>query len=770
MRTIHGMPGIRLLSRSVLREIWPPFALGFAAYTFILLVRTIYFLADFFVRRSAGFGEVAWLVLLSVPWIIVLTLPMAFLLGVLIGVGRLSADSEIIAMRSCGVGSGALFRPILAAGAVLSIGVFLIYNFVLPGANDRLTRSMARVAATSVVNIVQPRVFREVRPGLTLFFDRASPDGRGLQGIFLKLGEEYEPDNRVIVARSGALSLEGDNLWLDLFDSALHDYDKDNPARYRMNFNQTQRILMAGDLWNSPAAQISYEKSLRAQSLKELLQTAGRVRTRSVQNYRLAWVEIHKKFSIPIACLVFAVLGIPLAESSRRGGKGSGFAISLAIIVVYYILLSGGETWAEEGKIRPALAMWMPNLVLLVLGLAAIVRSRRERARWRWVPGEAGAETAPSALAEPRPRFTGWLRFPGILDRYILRRFFLMLLLVSVSVLLLAVIVDYADHIDKIARNHPSASVLLGYYRYFLLSIGVQVAPFAVLLATLISLGILSKNNEDTAFRASGVSLHRLSVAILIAAGLGAVFQFTLGEYVLPFAEQRETRFRNIIYGRPPDYGLRSPAERNWHYESDGSIWHREASDPERGTQATPTVFEFGPGFELTRRIGAKQADWNGEAWVFRQGWVRTFGNAAETSYRTFLEERVAGDAPPAFTQEVRTPEQMRFRELQRYAERLRASGYPTGRLETALQTKLATPLLLPLMVLLAIPFAFRIGKRGTLAGVGVGLGLGMAFTIAAAFFTKLGEVGVLPPVLAAWSPNVLSATGAAYFSVRLRT
>ena len=123
-----------------------------------------------------------------------------------------------------------------------------------------------------------------------------------------------------------------------------------------------------------------------------------------------------------------------------------------------------------------------------------------------------------------------------------------------------------------------------------------------------------------------------------------------------------------------------------------------------------------------------------------------------------------------AFTAEVRTPEQMRFRELQRYAERLRASGYPTGRLETALQTKLATPLLLPLMVLLGIPFAFRIGKRGTLAGVGVGLGLGMAFTIAAAFFTKLGEVGVLPPVLAAWSPNVLSATGAAYFSVRLRT
>src|SRR5215469_8555841 len=107
------MPRFSLISRSVLREIWPPFALGFAAYTFILLVRTIYFLADFFVRRSAGFAEVAWLVVLSLPWIIVLTLPMAFLLGVLIGIGRLAGDSEIIALRSCGVGPMSVYYPAL---------------------------------------------------------------------------------------------------------------------------------------------------------------------------------------------------------------------------------------------------------------------------------------------------------------------------------------------------------------------------------------------------------------------------------------------------------------------------------------------------------------------------------------------------------------------------------------------------------------------------------------------------------------------------------
>ena len=504
---------MRLVSRSVVRELWPPFLLGFAAYTFILLIRTVYFLADFFVRRSASFGEVVSLAVLSLPWIVVLTLPMAFLLGVLIGIGRLAGDSEIVALRSCGVGPLAIYRPALAAAAVLSAGVFLLYNFILPGANERLSRSLARVAATSVVNVVRPRTFREARSGLTLYFDRAAADGRSLEGVFVKLGEEWEKDQRVIVARRGALTLEGDRLWLDLFNSTLHEYEPGDPSRYRTNRSQSQRVLVAGDIWSSPAANISYEKSLRSQSLTELAATARRVRRQSPENSRLAWVEIHKKLSIPFACLVFAVIGIPLAESARRGGRGSAFAISLAIIILYYVLLSSGETWAQQGRLPPGVAIWIPNAVLLSVGAAAIARSGRNRARWHWLsrrPQRTRA-TRQASSAHGRPRFGSLLRFPAILDRYVLARFFTILFLAVASVLLLAVIVDYADHVDKIAKNHPPTSVVLGYYRCFVLSIGMQIAPFVALIATLVSLGVLSKHNEDTAFRASGVSCRRRS-------------------------------------------------------------------------------------------------------------------------------------------------------------------------------------------------------------------------------------------------------------------
>ncbi|HEV8118502.1 MAG TPA: LptF/LptG family permease, partial [Thermoanaerobaculia bacterium] len=232
-----------------------------------------------------------------------------------------------------------------------------------------------------------------------------------------------------------------------------------------------------------------------------------------------------------------------------------------------------------------------------------------------------------------------------------------------------------------------------------------------------------------------------------------------------------EARCYNLINGRPEDYGAaRTPAERNWRRAADGSIWHQEESDPARGMLVSPSVFRFDSHFDLVRRDSARLASWNGNEWTFRQGWSRTFDADSETGYRTYLEDRVAGDPPRAFTRERRTPEQMRWRELQRYAARLKAGGYATADLETAMYAKFAAPALVPLMALLGVPFAFRIGRRGALAGIGIGLALGMGFLIATAFFTKLGDVGALPAALAAWSPNVLATTLAVYLLLRLRT
>ncbi len=755
---------MRLISRSILRELAGPFLLGFAAYTFILLIRTILFLADFAVRRSASFLDVAKLAALSLPWMVVLTIPMAFLLAVLVGLGRLGADSELIALRSCGVGPASLYRPVVACAALLSLAVLFLYNVVLPPANATLERSMTRLAATSIVNVVAPRTFREPRPGVTFFFDRVSPDGKAFEGIFLVLGEATEAPNRVVVARRGGLSLEGDQLWLDLYGSTVHELDPEDPSRYRISRNDAQRLLLAGEFGNPPNTRATSDRGLRSQSLRQLWSTAhshSRAETR-----RLAWVEIHKKFSIPFACVAFALIGIPLADSFRRGGRGASFALSLAILVVYYVLLTSGETWAQEGRVSPGIAMWSANGLLVALGAMAALWPRSLRAPVPRRPARAApAELRPMA---PPPPVRSSLRLVSLTDRYVLARFFWALVLVFASAIVLAVVVDYADKVDEVARHHPSTEALLGYYRYFLFSIAIQIAPFAVLLAGLIGLGVLSKNNEDTAFRASGVSLRRLAAPVLVAAVLGAVCSFALSEYLLPFAEQRQTRYRNEIYGR--DAAAKSTGGQNWYLASNGSIWHREEGDTKQNTLYSVSVFDFDPAFHLVRRTSAREASWVDPTWRMRQGWTREFGDDEPTHFETFLDSRVPGDPPQAITATRRRPEEMRFRELERLTRRLRAGGYPTGSLETALQTKLAQPAMLPVMALLAVPFAFRVGRRGALAGIGIGLVFGILALIAAAFLTKLGDVGALPPALAAWSPNVLFGLAAVYFLLRLRT
>ncbi len=764
---------MRLVSRSVLREIWPPFLLGFAAYTFVLLIRTILFLADFAVRRSASALEVARLVGLSLPWIVVLTMPMAFLLGVLIGVGRLSADSELVALQACGLGPRSLLVPALAGAGALSLVVFGVYNFVLPATNASLEKSMAHVAATSIVNVVAPRTFREPRPGILFFFDRLASDNRSFEGVFLKLGDEGEPPNRIIVARQGNLELEEDRLWLDLHGSTVHEIDPDDPARYRTSRNATQRLLLAGVGVNSPGVRVTSEKGFRAQSLPELWAAAQRL-PGSDPRRRVALTEMNKKLAIPFACFAFALVGVPLARSLRRGGRGSSFAISLGILVGYYVLLSSGETWAVEGRVPPALAMWIPNLALIALGIAATV-FRAER-RGRAVPRPL-SEAAAAALPPSGRRARAAIRLPrsplrllSLVDRYVLARFLTSLALVLASAILISLVVDYADKLDEVARHHPSVAAVLGYYRYFLLSITIQIAPFAILLAALAGLGILSKNNEDTAFRASGVSLLRLSMPVFVAAAAAALLCFAVGEYILPFAEHMEARYKNEIYGLPADTGIRDQGEHNWYLSDRGEIWHREETSRTSTQLFGVSIFRFTPSFELVGRTSAQEASWTGAEWRLSHGWSRDFAPGAAEPYRAFSQETVPGDPPRALAAVRRRPEEMRFRELERLTRRLHAGGYATAGLETALQSKLAQPALLPVMALLAAPFAFRVGKRGTLAGIGLGLGLGIVALVAGAFATKLGEAGALPPLLAAWAPNVLFTLAATYFLLRMRS
>lgn len=774
-----------LLTRYILREMVGPTALGFAFYTFIILMRQLFELAEMIIKRSLPFSTVVRLLALSLPHIVVLTIPMALLFGLLIAVGRLSSDSEIIAMRAAGVSTRTIYRPVFYFSAAMFILNLALMNIVLPWGNTALQSLKADLFASSVEKEIKPRVFYDEYENLVIYINDVDSDTGAWKGVFISNSTDPARQS-IIVAETGRITALGPSrqLWLELDNAETHYFSSRRPERYDLSRNVQQRFLLL-DRFAGTQRERRFRKSLRELNILELFDELQVARARDPIDYRLTLVEIHKKFSIPFACLAFGVIGLPLGITNRRGGKSSGFSLSIAIILVYYVLITNGEDLARSGKVPPGMAMWAPNLVLIAFGVYLLYRAARaDRARYP-LPAilvRLGRSLAHAHLRRRAARAatsdesTGLLAgldiaFPNTMDRYVLREFLKILGLVLISTVVLFLVVDYTELVEEVSQNRVSLEVVASYYRYFVLQVLDWTLPVSVLLSTLITFGLLSKNNEVTAIKANGVSLYRIAFPIVLVAVLFSALSYFLLDFVLPYSNQRVTELRDRIRGKETASSFTLP-QRQWLFGRSRYLFNFLTYDKRSQALSQVQVFEFDPGeFKLTRRVWADEARFDGTGWVFVNGWVRSFG-AAGTSY-TPIDRPVRlhyPERPDYFAVEAKAPNQMTFAELRRYIQELHGSGYSADELAVDLWKKTSWPFLSLVMALIALPFAFRIGKRGTLYGVGIALAVGFIYWTVFGVFTKFGEVGNLPAVLAAWSANILFGIAATYLFLRVET
>ena len=775
---------MKLTDRYAFKEIVAPTAVAFVIYTGFMLIRGLVQFSDLLLQSSSPLLDTGRVLAFSTPHIVVLTLPVAFLLGILVGAGRLSQDSELIALRAAGIDLLTIYRPIGVLAVLFAILTGVVMTVVVPRTNRILYGMKLQLSTYAIAQRIQPGVFSPEFGGRRIYVERASADRKTLEGLIVADTSNPEDGERLTLARRGALEIEEaeGQLWLRLEDAVTHHTAADARGYDRASYG-TQRILIDDTNPRERFAKTKPEKQLREMTLPELVQRART--TKNAVLSRLSWVEVHKKFSFPAACLVFGLVGLPLGVVNRRGGRAAGFAVSTAIVLGYYVLYASGEAKAVEGTLSPSMAMWLPNLLLLALGLWGIGRIRRDRALFegglttraavlasRLLPRRRGgpdrAAPAGAASAAARTGFTNaW-----IVDRYVATRFLKVFALVLTSILVLYVLIEYLEISDQVAKVGPPVSAILAYLPAKLSPILVDVVPLAFCAAALITVAGLVRSSETTALLSHGISLLRSTASILLLAALagGAVVVFS--EEVVPKSAAEADRLKKVLLGKPP--AAASDAWRSFLKGESGRFYSVETWDPTSFSVTGITIFQVDPAsFRLLSKTWAPEGQVEpGKGIVLSGGWSRTFSEDGGSLFlrRTGSTLVEAPEAERTFLAGRADPKQMKSVELARFLRARRKSGADVSALATGLYQKSSIVLAPLLLTVVGLPFAFRYGKKGAVAGIGIALLLGLAYIVLGAVLSKAGESGSLPPLLAAWGANLFFALGAGWGLLGIRT
>jgi LPS export ABC transporter permease LptF/LPS export ABC transporter permease LptG len=770
---------MRILTRYILGEVISHALVGAAVFTFILFTRDLGRILELVVRNSAPLPSVAEIFFFTIPVALTYTVPMGVLVGILIGLSRLAADSEVTAMRASGLGVWTFLRVIsifVVVAWVLALGNSL---YVAPHSLAALDRLQEKLKSSQASFEVQPRVFYEGFPKIILYVQdvKSVPGGALWKGIFLAdLTDPNAP--RVSLAHEGTLVSQGeDTLDLHLIDGSTHETDPKNPDQYQISTFQTNDIPL--QVPNSQNGGEHEPSTLGELSLRELLSA-----TRSNDPITRRWhlIEFHRRLALPFACIVFALVGIPLGLSSKKGGKSSGFVLTILLVFVYYSISLIGVTFSRQGTLPPSIGVWLADIVFFFGGVLLLWQSERRPIEltalrsWFRIPWVVGLFTfppaKPSRLQQRRRLFN--LRFPTILDDYVLRDFAIYLAMIAGSFVMLLLVFTLFELFGDILRNDVSlvtvGEYLLNVTPYFLY---YPIAPLSMLLAVLVTFGLLQRSNEITAIKATGISLYRVIVPILIASVLVAGGLFLSDQLYLPRTNKRQDALRNQIKGKAAQTYLRP--ERRWIFGQHNDIYYYQFFDADRDVFGGVSIFQFNPRtFQITKRIQGDRAHWSNSMskWVYEQGWERNLNGSAIEKYQRF-DATTFGELtePPGyFKKEVKQSSEMSYEELRRYIHDLEQSGFDVVRLRVQLQKKIAYPLITLVMAILAVPFALSAGKKSTLAGVATAIGIGVVYWTISGLFEAMGNLSQLPPAVAAWSPDLVFGFIGGYLILRMPT
>ncbi len=783
---------IRGIDKLLIRAVLGPILIALLVLTFVVFAHDLGRLSELLITRNASLSSVLLICGSLLPGILIFSLPLAYLIGILIGLSGLSGESQIVALRACGVPLRRLMVPIFGLGVVFAGLTGFMSLYALPRAAALHRDLKDRISLRAATSQIQPRVFNEEFPNIVFYLDDLSPDRQTWSRVFV--ADNADPKRpRTILAQEGAWVTDQHafRLQLHLERGIVYQVDPVDPSRDNVSvFAATDIPVDLHILPGTPGDDLSEQESKKPTEMGTLdlwRGTPGATPAAKMEQQ----VQLQRRLAIPFSVFAFALVGLTMGTSMHKGGRTSGLVASLVMVLLFFILFMNGLRLASVGTVSPWLGAWGANLILGAVGALMLARAERgcwithELSDWQW---RARLERIGRALhldsAWERIRRLddavirsttriARVRFPRIVDGYVSRGFLVYFVWSTIACGLLFVVLTLFDLLDDIIKNRIAAFYVVEYLVFLTPQVLMIVAPMSVLLAILISFGILEKNSEVTALKAGGWSLYRISVPVLLISGLLCASLYFLQDRILPHANARQDSLRNFIKGRPAQTSLRP--QRKWIFGEQGRVFNYEYFDSSRNLFVGLNVFQLDmKGLRILRRLRAARATIRSDGnWELEDGWMRSFQDETD-GFRLFAKETIWFPERAAYFQkeifEPKESSKLTYLELRNYISYLEKSGYNATELKVELNKKISFPLSCLVMSLLGLPFSFSVGRRGAFFGIAVSVVIAITYWGMFSVFEQLGAYGMLIPVLAAWAPNILFSSAGLLLLLAIRT
>jgi LPS export ABC transporter permease LptG/LPS export ABC transporter permease LptF len=827
----------RLIDRYLLREVIPYVLLGFVLLTAIIFAHQSSRFSELLVvysRMGLPMEALGRIVAALIPGILVFTIPISLLIGILVGLGRLSGDSEIVALGASGVSRMQMLKPISAL-ALAAAGIMLYLTFsILPHAIHNLKDLKANqpVFFQGLKAGIKARVFEEGIPKKVLYIEEIDRAGNMWHNIFVVDLGDGDSEPKIFTATSGTFKegARSEVPELHLRNGSVHqlidpsDPDKGPQGKKRSQSPQSYAVNTFQD--TTIGVEVPVEKEAETVGIDQEQRPISEMPWSDLiafapteGGHRVWLAEIHERLALPAACLVFALLAVGFGISQVRTGRPFGLLLGLAITVAYYLLALSGKHAAVSGKLPVWLGIWMANIILGALGALVIwvqrrpgsdplsalsslrhlwpartKEGRRSEAEGRadgeevgstvttsadggakgWVPsgGAAGAR-ASTGLLGSISRSARELVRPLLIDRLVLADLMRFFFFIIGGFSALFMIITLFQLLDQITRNNIELSVVANYLLYLLPMILNYMAPLAALVAVMVTFGLLEKTSQVVALKASGLSIYRLAAPALLASILLSSFMFLNQDYVMPFTNRRQDNLYHMIKGGQEPAQTFYQTDHKWIFGIDSTIFNYAHFNPTENVFARFTMLSLSKKpFKIRSRVFARRASWDNDAqaWLLQDGWERRF-DGDNVTLDSFKQRTISlPEHPEYFKKESRESSKMTLAELRQHIQDLSRAGFDVLDLKIDLYRKIAFPLTCLIMIIVGLPFAFSVGKRGALYGVTIGIAIGLAYWGLIGLFEQMGRYELLPPLLAAWGPNMMFGAGGLYLFMTSRT